>query len=106
MAAACGSTVTRFAAASATACCCFHLISVACCYLTLTPRCCCSAQLPCQPLNCPRLPASFFQVTKYSLYFLYLGLAAMALAYFQVAAWTLTGSQRLLRLLLLLLRLS
>ena len=32
------------------------------------------------------------QANRYSLYFLYLGLASFVLAYFQVAAWTLTGA--------------
>ena len=49
------------------------------------------------PLACLPPPP---QVTKYSLYFLYLGLASFVLAYFQVAAWTLTGALCLLWVLL------
>lgn len=38
------------------------------------------------PLLCPA------QVSKYSLYFLYLGLGAFFMAYLQVACWTLTSA--------------
>ena len=38
------------------------------------------------------VPPLCVQVTKYSLYYLYLGLAAFVVGYFQVAAWMLTGA--------------
>ena len=40
----------------------------------------------------PAVPPLCVQVTKYSLYYLYLGLAAFVAGYFQVAAWMLTGA--------------